>query len=372
MRVIVTGGHLTPALATIQELKKQPNIEIIFIGRKSTIEGDKTPSAESTIIPKMGIKFIPLTTGRLQRRFTRYTIPSLLKIPFGFAQALKILLGVKPDVILSFGGYLAVPVVVAGKALNIPVITHEQTVESGLANKIIARFANKVAISWEQSLKHFPSKKAILTGNPVREEMFNLKRVKTMKKLIYVTGGNQGSHVINETLLSILPDLLDKYEVTHQTGSSEVYKDFEMAKAKYLTLPKRVQEKYKFAKWFEGNEVAEILSKASLVIGRSGANMVCELAIIGVPAIFIPLPYASHNEQTKNAQVLEQIGAAVILPQRELTAKRLLAVVEMIMEKFDSYQKKAKEAKKLVPKDGARRLVEETLALGNKTKSLAR
>jgi UDP-N-acetylglucosamine--N-acetylmuramyl-(pentapeptide) pyrophosphoryl-undecaprenol N-acetylglucosamine transferase len=363
MKVVITGGHLTPALASIEELKKHSGVEVIFIGRKTTFEGDKTPSAESVIIPQMGIKFYSLTTGRLQRKFTRHTLPSLLKIPYGFAQAIGILREVRPDVVLSFGGYLAVPVVAAASLIDVPVISHEQTVESGLANRIISRLANKIAVSWEESLKHFPAKKVILTGNPVREDLFKIRRAKVTRKVIYITGGNQGSHVINESVLAILPDLLKKYEVIHQTGSSELYKDFEAAKAKYLTLPKNLQRYYRCAKWFNSQELKEILSRTTLLIGRSGANTVCEVAVVGIPAIFVPIPWANRDEQTKNARVLEEIGAAAILPQKELTPKRLLGAIDLVMDRIEEYRKQAHHAKKLVPKDAAKKLVLETLRL---------
>src|SRR3989338_10028183 len=148
MKVAITGGHLTPSLAVIEELLKRDNVEIVYLGRKSTMEGDSAQSIESKTIQSLGIKFYPLTSGRLQRRITRYTLTSLLKIPFGFWQANKILKDIKPDVILSFGGYLALPVVIAAKFQGIKIITHEQTVVVGLANRIIAKFADLVAVSW--------------------------------------------------------------------------------------------------------------------------------------------------------------------------------------------------------------------------------
>jgi len=127
MKILVTGAHFTPAVAVIEEFKKRPNIEIVYIGRNTTREGDTSPSIESQVLPDLGIKFIPIITGRLQKDFTLFTIPSLLKIPIGFMQALFFILGEKPDVILSFGGYVAVPLVFIGWLFSIPIIVHEQT-----------------------------------------------------------------------------------------------------------------------------------------------------------------------------------------------------------------------------------------------------
>ncbi len=173
MKVVICGGHVTCALAVIEELKKHPRMEIFFLGRLHPMEGDSSLGLEYQLISAAGIPFYPLITGRLQRKFTRYTIPSLFKIPIGFFQALFLLLKIKPDVICSFGSYLAVPPVLVGWFLQIPIITHEQTTVSGLSNKIIAKFAKIIAVSWPSSLSHFPPNKVILTGNPIRKEILH-------------------------------------------------------------------------------------------------------------------------------------------------------------------------------------------------------
>src|SRR3990167_5082544 len=156
MKILVTGAHFTTAVAVIEELKNLPagrqeqkDIDIVYVGRKTTREGDSSHSVESQVLPQLGVKFISIITGRLQRAFTIYTFSSLLKIPIGFLQSFFILLKEKPDVILSFGGYVAVPLVIAGWLLSIPIIIHEQTLVSGLANTISSFFADKVAVSFE-------------------------------------------------------------------------------------------------------------------------------------------------------------------------------------------------------------------------------
>ena len=147
MKILITGAHFTPALAVIEELRKISGVEVIYVGRSTTLEGDKTWSVESEVLSSKSIKFIPIITGRLQRSFTIYTIPSLLKIPIGLLQALFIFFTEKPDVILSFGGYVAVPTVLIGWLWSIPIIIHEQTLVSGLANEISALFADKICLS---------------------------------------------------------------------------------------------------------------------------------------------------------------------------------------------------------------------------------
>lgn len=359
MKVALTGGHLTPALAVIDELKKFQSTQIIFFGRATSTEGNKTPSAESIVIPNLGIKFYAIAAGRLQRRLSFHTLPSLVKIPVGTLQSLAILSKERPDVIASFGSYVAFPVIFAGWVLGIPTITHEQTTKAGLANRLAAKFAKKIALSWEKSRDNFPKEKTIIVGNPIRKELLSIKRVRTSRPLIFITGGNQGAHVINEAVLDVLTPLLEKYEVVHQTGGNEVYKDYEKLKSASSQLTPRLQNRYKLAKWFNTAELVEVFSKASLVVGRSGANIVSEVSVLGIPAVFIPIPWVSSDEQTENAKLLSEIGAAVILPQDRLTPKRLLNSIDHVLDNYKSFKGNAKKAKKFVKADAAKNLAQE-------------
>src|SRR5579872_49459 len=159
MRVAVIGGHMAPAVGCIDKLPK--DIDIVYIGREHIFEGDSGSSLEQEIITEKGIRFIPLQAGRVQRVLTQHTIPSLLKIPQGFTQALALLKKEKPDVIVGFGGYLSVPIGVAAALLGIPLIIHESTMAAGLANKILAPFAKRICISWESSRPYFPKNKTV-------------------------------------------------------------------------------------------------------------------------------------------------------------------------------------------------------------------
>ncbi|HEX7456017.1 MAG TPA: UDP-N-acetylglucosamine--N-acetylmuramyl-(pentapeptide) pyrophosphoryl-undecaprenol N-acetylglucosamine transferase [Candidatus Nanoarchaeia archaeon] len=363
MKIAICGGHLTPALAVISELKKRNINEIFFIGRSKAAEGEKTPSAESTIIPSVGIKFYSIPVGRLQRKFTRYTIPSLLRAPIGVAASLLILSQEKPDLVISFGSYVALPVVLAAWVLGIPSITHEQTVKGGLANRIISRFAKKIALSWSDSLEFFPSEKSVVTGIPIRNEILDIKKKRTFRPVIFITGGNQGAHSINESVLEIIEQLLGKYEVIHQTGGGEKFRDWEMLTARVSQLPLKLQKRYQAVKWLNSAELAQVYSRASLVVGRSGANTVSEIAALGLPALLIPLPWAGSKEQEKNAQILQNVGCALVLTQERLTPKRLQAAINAMIIRLDTYKEKAKKAKKLVNPYAARVFVDQALKL---------
>ena len=359
MKIAVTGGHLTPALAVIEELKKILGLTIIYIGRANSAEGDKSPSAESVVIPNLGLKFYAISTGRLQRRFSIHTIPSIGRIPFGMVQSLAILAKERPNIIVSFGSYVAFPVVLAGWVLGIPSISHEQTISSGLANKMIAPFAKKIALAWEESKKNFPEGKAVVVGNPIRKEILNMKKIRSTRPVIFITGGNQGAHVINDAVSGVLNELLEEYEIIHQTGGSEVYKDYERLKSSVSQLPKRLRNRYKVSKWLNTNELVKVLARTSLIVGRSGANTVSEVAALKIPAIFIPIPWSAGNEQTMNAKVLQGTGAAVILPEDRLTPKRLLNTIDHIIKNYVSFKEKARKSKTAINKNAARDFVVE-------------
>ncbi len=350
MKVMLTGAHFTPAVATIEELKKYPSVEVVYVGRKTTQEGDSTASWESSQLPKLRIKFIPIITGRLQREFTIYTIPSLLKIPIGLLQSFYIILKEKPDVIVSFGGYVAVPVVVVGWLFSIPIIVHEQTLVSGLANKICALFADKVAISFKQ---HQLNGRAILTGNPIRRQILAIKKNNhTKKPLVLISGGNQGSHIINLAVEEILDKLTKIADVIHVTGDSKFH-DFER-------LQKRQNDHYLVKKW-AGKQWSEYLSKADLVICRAGINTLTELAYLMVPALVIPIPYLYQDEQNINAKFFAKAGLVQILPQSKLSANTLFKSVGTMLKDLNHLKDKAREAKKVVNADAAKRLALEIL-----------
>lgn len=365
MKVLITGTHFTPALALINEFKKRIDIEVVYVGRGTTREGDPSPSQESIEIPKLGVKFIPIVAGRLQRSFTIYTIPSLLKIPVGFIQAFLIVLKEKPDAILSFGGYVGVPIVFAGWLLSKPIIIHEQTLVSGLANKVSSLFADKIAVSFKknQSLNF----KTILTGNPLRDKIlypdskvpteyqriFSLAQ-KEKLPVILIMGGNQGSHTINKAAEGLLKQLNKMACVIHVTGDSK-FDD-------YGKLKKIEGERYLVKKWI-GKEFGAILKRVDLVISRAGINTLSELAYFGIPVLTIPIPYLYQDEQSKNAKFFEKLGLVKILPQSKLTSQSLLTKIKQMLNDLNKLKGGVKKAKGLIIEDAAKRLALETYLL---------
>lgn len=372
MKILITGAHLTPAVAVVEELNKNKNVQIVYVGRKTTREGDATPSIESQVLPTKGVKFIPIITGRLQRSFTIYTIPSLLKIPIGFIQAFFILLFEKPDVILSFGGYVAVPLVFWSWLLSIPVIIHEQTLVSGLSNRLSSLFASRIAVSFDQNINKFDSSKTVLTGNPLRKNILNLidnvdkdfrNVLGTAKKenlpVVLITGGNQGSHVINQTVEDGLDQLIKIACIIHQTGDSK-FADFER-------LTSLQNDRYLVKKWIS-DEMGAILKMCDFVVCRAGANTLTELAYFGKPTLVIPIPYIYQDEQNVNARYFEKLGLVQILFQSDLSKDSLINKIKYMIKNIDYLKKKAQEAKKVVIPDAAKRLALETILLAERYK----
>lgn len=227
--IVITGGHLSPAWATIKELKSQRLWQITYLGRRYSSTHTRHPSDEARFIPTLGISFIGITTGRLPTRIKVSSLTNFIHLPLGWIQIFFILRQIHPNVVLSFGGYLGLPAVASARLLGIPSIIHEQTATTGLANSLAITLASRIAVSFPSSLKHFPAHKTTLTGNPLRLEIFTTNKrflSKThhlaVRPIIYITGGNQGARDLNLPLIQALPKLLKKYSIIHQIGDHEL------------------------------------------------------------------------------------------------------------------------------------------------------
>ena len=338
MRLVITGGHISPALSVIGNLPQ--DIEVFFIGRKSAFEGDSSETLEYQIIKSLGIPFTPLPSSRFQRKFTSYTIPSLLKLPYVFFRTTRILKKIKPDVVLGFGGYVSFPVCVAAFFLKIPVVIHEQTLGAGLANREISRWAKKVCISWRTSEEYFPKRKVVLTGNPLRKEILESKveSQKSKVPVIYITGGSAGSHFINELVAKSLPEILKNYTVIHQTGDSHVYNDFEKLSEIKNSLPSDLSKRYDLRKFTENEDIGKVLARATVVVGRAGMNTITELIYLKKPSVLIPLPISADNEQLKNAIFAKEVGISEVLEQSLLSSSKFVSTLKEMLKNIDSYK----------------------------------
>ena len=271
-----------------------------------------------------------------------------------------------PSVVLSTGGFVSVPTVIAAWHLA-PVITHEQTATIGLANRINARFADVLAVSFEPSLVNLPKlhRDIRVTGNPVRPQLLQGDRERGLRRVgfsailpvIYVTGGARGASPINQRVEAILPDLLAHCQVIHQTGPASANNDAERLESLRTQLPAEIRRRFYITE-FVGDELPDFYAVADLILGRSGAGTIAELAYLGKPSILIPLPGTGGDEQSVNARLLANAGAAVLLPQSEATPRRLLAEVMSLLADPKRRDDMAKAAGSIARPDAAARLAD--------------
>jgi len=360
MKIVICGGHFSPAYALIEELEKIPDIKIIFLGRKFTTEGSQNFSVEYKEISRKNIKSHWIVTGRLQRVLSVYTLQALVKIPIGFLQGFFYLLLERPRLIVSFGGSLSLPVVFCGWLLGINSITHEQAIIPGLATRINSLFAKKVFITWPQTRDYFGSGKAELIGNLTRKTIFNKKAkdgkitsfLTNKKKTIYITGGNQGSHVLNQFTFEWIKKIKD-YQIIHQVGTANFRGDLKKAES-------IAEKNYLAFELITPEDIGAVLNGAYLVISRSGANTCWELLQLKKPAILIPLPVSSGREQEKNAQLLKKAGLVEVIDQKDLSIEKLQNTVAKISQNYQKYVKCGEVFAEKLPKDANLKLVKYT------------
>lgn len=344
--VVITGGHLTPALATAEAiLELSPSTAIVYLGEA---DANDTTKPEILETKALNIGYRKLISGKLHRFLTLANVLEMAKIPVGLVQALWILVNLQPDVVVSFGGYLALPVVLAAKMLSIPLVIHEQTTAWGAVNKLTRNWAKKSVVSWPELV----SANDQLVGNPIRKQVLSVRRSENIgKPVLYITGGHQGSMAIDNVLVQILPKLLEQMDVYHQ-GKNRFTTKF---------------ANYHWSSWYSTKHHAEILKKASLAIGRAGANTICELAYLGIPGILIPLPIAGAGEQLKNANRLAATGLVTVIEQSDLTPDLLLS--EIIRMSHLGKQELAAaiiKSKQLIIPDAAGELAKIIISIGNR------
>mgnify|MGYP001599530150 CR=1 FL=1 len=357
MRVLITGGHFSPAYSLIRELKKRGH-EIMVAGRRYPFEDDKSESFEYFVSKEEALEFYEVKTGRFQRKFTAYTMTSLLKTPIGVLASLRILSKAKPDVVLTFGGYIGLPISLSARLLGIPIVLHEQTQKAGLASKIISNLAKKICISFKTSQAYFAHDKIVLTGNPVRQEIFkaNGKILIPDGKTIYITGGSTGSHFINSVMYEILPDLLSSFAIVHQTGDSTRFRDFEKLSHLQKTLPQEIGKRYILRKFIYPDEIGDVFKNSDLIISRAGANIIFEIMAVQKMSLLIPLPHGQNLEQVENAKFLNTLGVSEYIEENDATPQKILDLVHQMFKKRDVYQSNMKNVREHVVKDAAERI----------------
>lgn len=330
MKITVTGGHLTPAYAFIEQAQTHDAIiEVIGASGQNSLE--------ATVLRQLHVPYhsiLPIKFDRLHK------LRSLLKLPLitiAIAQSYTILLHSRPDRVLVFGSFNAVPVAIAAKLLNIPCYLHEQTHVMGLANRLISHFVTGCAVSYSESKRFVRHHNVKVTGNLLRKNIWHPPpkpsfTLPSHKPILYITGGNQGSAAILTATNSIISQLTASYQLIIQHGK--------------VTLP-TVDSRILAQSWFDVDDVSWILAHAHIVISRGGANTTAELMAAAAPSIIIPLPHASHQEQIINASFIAKHHAAIVLPQHELTGQTLYAAITQMETDYEAYKRAAQHLKSM-------------------------
>lgn len=259
--------------------------------------------------------------------------------------------------ILSFGGYVSLPICLWASLLRIPIIIHEQTPILGLANRLISRYSRYVCLTWKNTQFIGDSGKEIVTGNPTLFDQ-HLGKIRdgsltefgdTKLPLIYITGGSQGSRFINHLTGEILGRIVAKFRILHQTGIADNERDFLLLTQKRKKLPKIYQSNYKIVKFIDPFQIADLFKEVSFLIGRAGANTVFEMQYAGIPGILIPLPWAADDEQAINAARLVKMDSAILLKQEETDVQKLLGAIDYLSDNIGLFKRKAEAASKYLP-----------------------
>jgi len=366
MKILITGGHLTPALAFIQYLKtNKTNDKVIFVGREYSQEKNKQVSVEKKVITKLGIKFIPFSSSKLSSPNLLEKLKALPKLVVATFKAVGIINNTKPNIFLSFGGYLAVPVAFACWIMRVAVVTHEQTRTAGEANKIVAKVAKKIAVSYKETKKLFPKDRTVVTGNLIRTNIINTKGkkptwfkqllTKNSLPLLYITGGSQGSEVINHNISQVANTLTKDWLVIHQCGVASKQRNYRKELNKVRShISAKTRSNYYVREWISESELAWIYSHARVIVSRAGANTTQEIAVKKIASVLIPLPFSHHDEQFKNAQALAKKKQAILLEQKLLTPQTLLQSIQTANKYHRRYRRNLESFAK--PQDSAKKL----------------
>ncbi|MGE0882928.1 MAG: undecaprenyldiphospho-muramoylpentapeptide beta-N-acetylglucosaminyltransferase [Blastocatellales bacterium] len=339
-----TGGHIFPGIAIAQEFKRRnPQTRILFVG---TAQG-----LEKKIVPREGFDLQTIEVAALKRVGFLKRIKSLLMLPKSFLAVRSLIQRVKPDVVIGVGGYVSGPVVLVASLMGIPTLVAEQNALPGFTNRLLSRFVNAAALTFEEARKFFGDK-AEITGNPVRAEFFDISPKQADDVIhIFITGGSQGARAINLAVIAALPLLIeekDRLSITHQTGEY----DYDKVRAAYLEIGWKAD-----VTPFIEDMIGE-LTKADLVISRAGATTVAELAAAGKPALMIPFPFAADDHQRKNAEAVERAGAGRMILQAELTPERLAQELLWLARDPQQLARMAAASKELGHPDAAAKVVD--------------
>lgn len=335
MRVIITGGgtggHIYPALSIAKKIKDtHSDAEILYVGTEKGLE--------ATLVPKEGFKFKAIRVKGFSRKVSLDTLSSLKELCLGMNDARLVIKDFAPDVVIGTGGYVCGPLVMIAALNKIPTMIHEQNAFPGVTNKILSKFVDKVAGSFEESRSRFSNpEKVIITGNPVRQQLFSVDKKKAYETLdieknlplILCFGGSGGQKSLNDAMIKFIEKNKDNksIQIIHITGE-RFYKKF-ILDLKEMGI-KELGENIKVVPYFY--EMAEVLNLTSIAITSGGAITIAELTSLGIPSIIVPKAYTAENHQEYNASALEKTGASIMIKESDLSYELLSETIFKLLK----------------------------------------
>lgn len=342
-----TGGHVIPALAIAQELKKRYAGDILFIGTARGIE--------NRLVPAAGFPLKLVEVGALKNVSLATRLKTAFDLPRAVWNAGQILGELRPDVVIGVGGYASGPAMLAAMLRCIPTLAFEPNVVPGFANRVVARFVSAAAVHFDATTKYF--RNARVTGVPVREAFFEISpRPAGSTPALLVFGGSQGAHAINQTMLEAARGLRERIPglgIVHQTGE----RDYEEVRAAYAGLGGTF-EAFRFI-----DDMPSAFANADLILCRSGASTVAEIAAAGKPAVFVPFPRAADDHQKRNAEALERVGAAVMLEEVNLNPATLMDTIAGLFTDANRLSAMGKASRAMSHPNAAAEIAEMAFAL---------
>ena len=341
-----TGGHIYPAIAVAQEyVARGSGRSAVFVGTERGLE--------KTIVPKAGFPLELISVGGLKGKGLGETIVSLARLPVGFFQAWRLIGKHSPGAVLGVGGYSSGPVLLAARLRGVPTAIHEQNAFPGITNRMLAKFVKAVAVAFADAAPRLKRDDAVITGNPIRKEFFEIGQRPTANgQRLLIFGGSQGSHILNQTMtgaLLFLARLKGRLQIVHQTGT----KDLDEVRAAYRASAFTDARVVPYL-----DPIAGEIAAADLVVSRAGAMTIGELASAGRAAILVPFAAATNNHQELNARVVERAGGAMVITESQLTPERLgLAIAEIINDP-DRASRMGAAARALAAPDAAKKIVD--------------
>ncbi len=338
MKVLVsgggTGGHIYPALAVATQLVQQYQAEILYLGSDDGLENELAPVA--------GFPLRVVKAGKLRRYISWQTLTGIARVPGGMAQAAVIVRQFNPDVVFTSGGYVAVPAGLGARLNGVPLLMHQQDVPPNLSNRLIAPLATRISVVFVDSLSYFPARKTLQLGNPLRQEMLDMRNVSPQEArrrlelepeipLLLVTGGSQGAHHLNQVICSALPELLPHCQVLQISGKYLFEETGTRARQSMADLDEDVKRRYRLVPYLN-EQMPAAIQAAELVLCRSGAATLSELAVLGKPSLLVPLPPAiGSSPQQANAEMFGRRAAARVIRDADLGPEILVKHVITIL-----------------------------------------